>query len=259
MKTTKINLCSGHLFTLIELLIVIAIIAILAAMLMPALSSARERAKATQCLSNYRQHGFTIEQYAADHKEWFPPTQSWSRVGNGLGDSYGTHKYHSVWADGCKTCTFAMYYTANGGIGKWNADTTAPRFTCPAVGTPGLNGYTYHAGGNVQLTTIAGNTKFYLFKLSHIYNPQKLIFAGDTPKNGSYEMHNSENIGPNNENPGRHNNKSTMLFFDGHAGLFQQKGLLGLNVNTSNETGKSAYRMIAPYFIWNNIRASDIQ
>ena len=259
MKTTKINLCSGHLFTLIELLIVIAIIAILAAMLMPALSSARERAKATQCLSNYRQHGFTIEQYAADHKEWLPPTQTWARVGNGLGDSYGTHKYHSVWADGCKTCTFAMYYTANGGIGKWNADTTAPRFTCPAVGKPGLNGYTYHAGGNVQLTTIAGNTKFYLFKLSHIYNPQKLIFAGDTPKNGSYEMHNSENIGPNNENPGRHNNKSTMLFFDGHAGLFQQKGLLGLNVNTSNETGKSAYRMIAPYFIWNNIRASDIQ
>ncbi len=61
-------------FTLVELLVVIGVIAILIALLLPALARAREQAQTLVCASNMRQIGIGMDLYAHDWKQWYPPT-----------------------------------------------------------------------------------------------------------------------------------------------------------------------------------------
>ena len=76
-----------HGFTLIEILVVLAVLAILTAILLPVFASARHRARMTACASNLHQISLALHQYAADNDGDYP-----------LNDPLLAHNPHLVWA-----------------------------------------------------------------------------------------------------------------------------------------------------------------
>ena len=167
------------IFTLIELLIVIAIIAILAGMLLPALNKARNTAKSAGCINNQKSIGSAINMYAGDNRGFIPDYRLYWVNRNGT-------SYQS-WV--VTAAAYLGYDIAKPDKNGCLLATPLPKvFNCPAVTPPCPNqnrSYHSHYGINKMISngTHAGSLpEPCSTKLSQITNPSVLILTADAAR-----------------------------------------------------------------------------
>jgi len=200
-------------FTLIELLVVIAIIAILAAMLLPALSRAREKARQAVCMSNLKQITLAFLMYAEDHEGYLSPAYYYLPGYSGeIGWDFTTQDWVN-WTPGI----VGQYLTSR-------VFECPSRFQLKSYDRP-FTGYAYNAsylGGGydpnfgeerapVKITRIANPSATILLADSAIWSPYTNELIANNylraPNDPSY-------FGPNVHF--RHNGFANVAFCDGH-------------------------------------------
>lgn len=185
-------------FTLIELLVVVAIIAVLMSILLPAFSSAKNKAKEIKCAGNLKQIGMAFHSYASDWNDWLP--MSWGVSGSERWDKL-------PWG-------IAPYLNVNVApkIGTRNLATL-----CPSSREIWWNGMTFNYGMSHKINYTA-----YELKIVSIANPSTKILLADsdgqspafgTPMVPFYWVRYWHSIFAN------------VLFFDAHAAPFTQSYL----------------------------------
>ena len=138
---------SAHGFTLLELLVVIALLGLLAALLLPALSAAKARALTLACTSNFKQFGAAFYLYAGDHDDAVLPNKDGPNVPLG-----------QTWVEGWEglpgpDCTNTLYLQQSL-IGSYVSDVALWR--CPATRDPKVVGVTQPRVRTVSLNGFMG-------------------------------------------------------------------------------------------------------
>ncbi len=158
------NGASDPAFTLIELLTVIAIIAILAALLLPALSRTKDRARRTTCSSNLRQVNLAIHLYADDFADSLPILPNPNPYPNGIGAYYKQLVKGYVGLTGLASPTEKVFTCPSDRVYQTQVGHAFTSFT--------FNGYEVGPGG---LPRITGK------KLGAIKTPVKAVLVGEVP------------------------------------------------------------------------------
>ena len=214
-------------FTLIELLVVIAIIAILAAILMPALSSARARGRMASCQSNLKQLGSVFLNYANDNEDFIVPAHP--KFGPGSTNTVPNWVQMLVMKKYVSPSNFAVPVT------QLDTGTNYAKglFACPAEdgvlegmetnSPPAHSGATTHYG----MGTFVGawsisdkKTSIYAQKVNQYRNHSKVMWLGDRhfgPRTSTQiNYYAGKNKGYILDGFIRHNGRANFMFFDGH-------------------------------------------
>ncbi len=151
-------------FTLIELLVVVAIIAVLVAILLPALGRARENARTIQCLSNVRQWGMALLQYANDYNGQFPRGYAGSAADEYEGSWFSIRTMHQYLP--------GSYNYANGVM-------SGEMFICPTFHSD-INPYSYMTYGyNAYLDYVTAQVNSVFFSAPKVSRPADRFVMGD--------------------------------------------------------------------------------
>ena len=243
--------CKEPCFTLIELLVVIAIIAILAAMLLPALSKAREKARSINCISNLKQCALMMNLYAQENQDIIPTIMldypsSWYNwpIMMLCNTDKGSYKYRakdlgkmmrcpSLKTDPALDANASGTLVAYGVFSKCNDDNTVP---IPSEVGLGSKSKGYYAV-NLKAIRNPSRYQFFMDSIGLYQNTWRqmarcIVDTLDIPSNQVDQTGNMS---------ARHGKYVNMAFADGHASS-AMPGEIAENLNSmyQNSTNKPA-------------------